>query len=110
MSFDPCISILAATKNLSEDQRIAAMGVKKMMSRKSKYKGLNCRAPNTTKSQGKGKDDLRVHWAPIFALGKVRVYVCDPQAAKRDESLPARLNESREIGKFIQDRGVEDRH
>ena len=30
------------------------------------------------------------------------MYVCDPQAAQRDESLPARLNESREVGKFIQ--------
>ena len=76
------------------------MGVKKMMSPKSKYKGANCRAPSTIKSQG--KDDIKVHWTPIFALGKVRVYVCDPQAAARDETLPVRLNESREIGKFIQ--------
>ena len=99
VSFDPCISILAKTKNLSDDQKVAAMGVKKMMSPKSKYKGPNCRAPNTVKSQG--KDDVKVHWTPVFALGKVRVYVCDPEAAARDETLPARLNESRELGKFI---------
>ena len=30
------------------------------------------------------------------------MYVCDPQAAARDETLPARLNESRELAKFTQ--------
>ena len=99
VAIDLCISILPNTKALSDDQKVAAMGVKKMMSPKSKYKGANCRAPKTTHSQG--KDDIKVHWTPIFALGKVRVYICDPQAASRDDSLPARLNESRELGKFI---------
>ena len=99
VAIDPCISILPTTKALSDDQKVAAMGVKKMMSPKSKYKGANCRAPKTTHSQGKA--DVKVHWTPIFALGKVRVYMCDPQAAARDESLPVRLNESRELGKFV---------
>ena len=100
VAIDPCISILSTSKNQSDDQKVAAMGVKKMMSPKSKYKGPNCRAPITTKSQG--ANNIKVHWTPVFALGKVRVYVCDEQAAARDETLPSRLNESRELGKFIQ--------
>ena len=42
-----------------------------MMSKRSKYKGPNCRAQNNIKSQG--KDEIKVHWTPIFALGQVRV-------------------------------------
>ena len=98
-AIDPCISILPTTKALSDDQKVAAVGVKKMMSPKSKYKGANCRAPKTTHSQG--KEDIKVQRTPIFDLGKLRVYMCDPQAASRDESLPARLNEAGELGKFI---------
>lgn len=99
VAIDPCISILANTKAMSDDQKVAAMGVKKMMSKKSKYKGPNCRAPNTVKSQG--KDDIKVHWTPIFALGQVRLYVCDKEAAFRDETLPTHLNDSQELAKFI---------
>ena len=41
------------------------------------------------------------HWTPVFALGKIYVYVCDAEAAARDPTLPTRLNESSELGKFI---------
>ena len=99
VSIDPCVSILANTKAMSDEQKVAAMGVKKMMSKKSKYKGPNCRAQNNIKSQG--KDEIKVHWTPIFALGQVRVYVCDKEAAARDEALPTHLNDSQQMGKFI---------
>ena len=99
VAIDPCISILARKKAQTDDQKVAAMGIKKMMSKKSKFKGPNCRAPKTTNSQG--KDDIRVHWTPVFALGKIYVYVCDAEAAARDPTLPTRLNESSELGKFI---------
>ena len=69
------------------------------MSPKSKYKGPNCRAPKTVKSQG--RNDLKVHWTPVFALGKVYIYVCDGGAAARDATLPARLNEGQELAKFV---------
>ena len=75
------------------------MGVQKMMSPKSKYKGPNLRAPKTVKSQG--REDEKVHWTPVFALGKVRIYVCDVDAARRDPKLPARLNGGAELAKFI---------
>ena len=75
------------------------MGVKKMMSPDARYKGPNCRAPQTTNTQGRDED--KVHWTPIFALGKVSIYVCDPNAARGDPRLPARLNDGTEVAKFV---------
>ena len=100
VAIDPCISILPVTRAQSDDQKVAAMGVQKMMSPKSKYKGANLRAPKTVKSQG--RDEEKVHWTPVFALGKVRLYVCDAEAARRDIQLPARLNDGPELAKFIE--------
>ena len=99
VAIDPCISILPTTKAQSDDQKVAAMGVKKMMSPKSKYKGPNLRAPKTVKSQA--KDDVKIHWTPVFALGKVYIYVCNPDAAARGPDLPVRLNDGAELAKFI---------
>ena len=45
---------------------------------------------------------MKVHWTPVFALGKVHIYVCDADAAARDTTLPSRLNEGAELGKFVQ--------
>ena len=45
---------------------------------------------------------MKVHWTPVFALGKVYIYVCDAAAAARDATLPARLNEGTELDKFVQ--------
>ena len=99
VAIDPCISILPTTQAQADDQKIAAMGVKKMMSPKSRYKGANTRAPKTVKSQG--RNDVKVHWTPVFALGKVYIYVCNPDAAARDPSLPTRLNHGYELAKFV---------
>ena len=100
VAIDPCISILPTTHAQSDEQKVAAMGVRKMMSPESKYKGANLRAPKTVKSQG--RDEEKVHWTPIFALGKVKLYVCDAEAARRDIRLPARLNDGPELAKFVQ--------
>ena len=99
VAIDPCISILATTRAQSDEQKVAAMGTQKMMSPKSKYKGANLRAPKTVKSQGRDED--KVHWTPIFARGKVSIYVCDADAARRDRNLPARLNDGPELAKFV---------
>ena len=45
--------------------------------------------------------EVLVHWTPVFALGKVSIYVCDAEAARRDAHLPARLNDGAELAKFI---------
>ena len=83
----------------SEDQRIAAMGAKKMMSPKSRFVGANLRAPAATKTQGREND--KVHWTPVFARGKVHIYVCDADAARCDPRLPAHLNNGIDVGKLI---------
>ena len=99
VAIDPCITILASTDAQSEDQRIAAMGAKKMMSPKSRFAGANLRAPATARTQG--REEAKVHWTPVFARGKVHLYVCDAGAAHRDPRLPAHLNNSDDVGKFI---------
>ena len=99
VAIDPCITILATTRAQSDEQKVAAMGVQKMMSPGSRYKGPNPRASKTVKSQGREED--KVHWTPVFALGKVSIYVCDAEAARRDVKLPARLNDGAELAKFI---------
>ena len=99
VAIDPCITILATTSAQSDEQKVAAMGVLKMMSPKSKYKGANLRAAKTVKSQA--REEEKVHWTPVFALGKVRIYVCDADAARRNCQLPARLNDGPELAKFI---------
>ena len=99
VAIDPCITILATSRAQSDEQKVAAMGIKKMMSPSSKYKGPNLRASKTIKSQG--RDEEKIHWTPVFARGKVFIYVCDAGAAGRDPRLPARLNEGAELAKFI---------
>ena len=100
VAIDPCITILASSDAQSEDQRVAAMGTRKMMSPKSRFKGPNLRAPATAKTQGRDAD--KVHWTPVFARGKVSIYVCDADAARRDALLPARLNNGADLAKFVQ--------
>ena len=99
VAIDPCITILASTAAQSADQKIAAMGTLKMMSPKSRFKGVNLRAPATARTQGREED--KIHWTPIFARGKVRIYVCDPDAAHGNADLPARLNNGTDLAKFV---------
>ena len=101
VAFDPCSSHLPRSEAKSEEQRLAAMGKKRFMSKGSRGKGVNLRAPAGAKSQG-GSGVLTVHWTPIFARGKVRIYLCDPSAANRDPTVLAKLNDSLELAKFIE--------
>ena len=100
IAIDPCSSLLPRNEAKSEEQRVAAMGKSRFMSKKSRGKGVNLRAPAGAKSQG-GGNVLTVHWTPIFARGQVRIYICDPVAAQRDPTVPAKLNDSMELAKFI---------
>ena len=51
--------------------------------------------------KSQGREEQKVHWTPVFALGKVYIYVCDADAARRDPQLPGRLNDGPELAKFI---------
>ena len=62
-------------------------------------KGANLRAPPTAKTQG-GAHVTRVDWTPIFARGKLRLYVCDADAARLSPELPDKVCDSRNLAKL----------
>jgi len=74
------------------------MGKVKWRSKGSTNKGSGTRAPETTKTQ-KSHDVLQVFWTPIFARGKLAIYVCDPDAD--NTNTPSRLNHSGPLACFI---------
>jgi hypothetical protein len=95
---DPCYSLLAKTIAKLEEQQIKSMGKKKWMSKGSARKGNNPRAPSTTMTQG--NQSIRVDWTPVFARGKLRIVVIDPEQARASPTYPTKLTdatESREI-------------
>jgi len=100
IAFDPCSSLLPRTQSRLEDQEVAAMGKRKWMSKSSARSGSNLRAPATALRQP-GNDTLQVHWTPVLARGKIRIYVCDAESAATDESLPGKLNDTANLSKFI---------
>lgn len=77
---------------------MAAMGKSKWRSKASTNKGTGTRAPETTKTQ-KNNDVLQVAWTPVFARGKIAIYVCDPGADGC--SAPAALNKSAPLACFV---------
>ena len=101
VAFDPCYCLLARTQEMLEEQKIAAMGKMRWMSKKSRRQGSNLRAPSTVKTQSNNYKALRVDWTPIFARGKLTIYVVDADAAKADPSLPAKLTDATNLSKFV---------
>ena len=79
---------------------MAALGSKRFMSPGSKYDGPNLLTSKFAVSQA-GRNALQLHWTPIFARGVVRIDICDPDAAARDANMPAKLNDTTELSKFI---------
>ena len=75
------------------------MGKNKWMSKSSSRKGCNLRAPVTARRQG-GGSVLQVHWTPVFARGKLRIFMCDPALAA-DPQHPQKLNDSENLSKFV---------
>jgi hypothetical protein len=75
------------------------MGKNKWMSKSSSRKGCNLRAPATARHQG-GGSVLQVHWTPVFARGKLRIFMCDPALAA-DPQHPQKLNDSENLSKFV---------
>ena len=97
IGIDPCYSLLAKTEEKQVEQKIAAMGVKKWMSKGSSRKGANLRAPATANTQA--SSSVRVDWTPIFARGKLRIYVVDDTTA--NDTLPTKLADANNLSKFI---------
>ena len=100
VAIDPCYHLLPKTLDRQQELQVYAMGSRKWMSPKSARTGINLRAPATAKTQG-GSPVTRVDWTPIFARGKVRLYVCDRAAAQSNPDLPSSLADSRSLAKFV---------
>ena len=73
VAIDPCFSLLPTNVEKSEQMKIAAMGVKKWMSKKSCRKGANLRAPSTAKTQK--SNCTTVPWTPVFTRGRLMLVV-----------------------------------
>ena len=101
LAFDPCYSLLAITQEKLEEQQIAAMGKKRYGSKNSARKEFNLRAPATVKTQTSAYHATRVDWTLVFARGKLLIYVVDLEAAESDPSLPKKLTDSSNLGKFV---------
>ena len=77
-----------------------AMGAKKWMSKGSARKGSNLRAPKTAKTRTSSQV-TKVEWTPVFARGRLRIYVCDPELAAADSRYPASLADAHNLAKVI---------
>jgi hypothetical protein len=87
VAIDPCFSLLARKQEKSDLLKIAAMGNKKWMSKKSKRKGANLRAPKTAKTQK--SSCTVVPWTPVFTRGRVKLVVLTEPGAKLNSSVTA---------------------
>ena len=79
--------MLLKTQEKLEELQIAGMGKKRWMSKNSARKGVSLRAPATAKTQS--SSSVRVDWTPVFARGKLLIYVVDTDT--QDSSQPTKL-------------------
>ena len=100
IGIDPCYKLLPKKQERLEEMQVAAMGKKKWMSQGSARKGSNLRAPKTAKTQT-NSEVTKVEWTPVFARGKLRIYVCDPALAATDSRFPASLADAGNLAKFV---------
>jgi hypothetical protein len=113
IAIDPCSSLLPRYSWRLEEQQVAAMGKRKWRSKMAAMDGPNARAPDTSKKQT-GRSVLQVFRTPVFARGKVAIYVCDPEAD--GVNAPAALNNSIAPACFVRkvlpdaQRGMQQEH
>ena len=100
VAIDPCAVLLPQTEERLEEMQMAALGDARYMSKNSARNANNFSTASTAKKQA-SSTVLKVHWTPVLARGKLRVYVCDAKAAKRDPTLPDKLNNSVGLAKFV---------
>ena len=95
-AIDPCRSLLPKTRAKSEEQRHAAMGKMNWRSKKEIKTGKNLAGSRFAKSQVSGA--LSAHWTPVFARGKVKIYLCE-----LDQSGVEKLTDSESVAKFVRE-------
>ena len=94
VAIDPCLTLLPRQQSKADQLKIYAMGHHKWMSKKSRRKGVNPRAPNTTTTQK--KDCVTVPWTPVFARGCLKLVVLTEHKAT--------LNSSDKVADFVKNR------
>ena len=94
VAIDPCFSMLPRKQTKEELLKIANMGIKKWMSKGSRRKGANLRAPATAKTQKEGCDI--VPWTPVFTRGCLKIVVFT-------EEKNMTLNKSYQAANFVRD-------
>lgn len=98
VAIDPNSSLVPKTIERQVEMQVAAMGKCKYMSPGARRKGINPRAPSTAKKQANSSVQ-QFHWTPVFARGKIWIFVCNPE--KAGPEYPSKLNDSDNLGKFI---------
>lgn len=98
LSIDPCSTLLPRVQWRLDEMQHGALGKMNWRSKKSLMDACNSRAPATANTQS-GNTVLQVHWTPIFARGKISIFVCDPFTT--DDTLPPKLNDSVNLAKFV---------
>ena len=93
VAIDPCYSLLPTHQQKADLLNVAAMGNKKWMSKGSKRKGVNLRAPRTAKTQREGC--TMVPWTPVFTRGRLKLVVLTHHKAK--------FNKSTHVASFVQE-------
>ena len=93
VAIDPCYSMLPTQQHKADVLKIAAMGNRKWMSKKSARKGANLRPPRTAKTQIEAC--TTVPWTPVFARGRLKLVVLT--------DVKAKLNTSAHAAAFVRD-------
>ena len=100
VAIDPCSTLLPKTLERLQQMEVVVMSKNKWMSKGSARVGNNLRAAATATKQG-GNDVHQVHWALVFAKGRLRIYVCDAEQAERNPLLPDKLNDGENLAKCV---------
>ena len=74
VAIDPCRSLLPKNETKKQEQLHAAMGKMGWRSKKAIRQGINGAKVKTASTQASGS--LSVPWTPVFARGKVKIYMC----------------------------------
>lgn len=93
VAIDPCRSLLPKNSVKSEEQRHAALGKMGWRSKKSFRNPINAAKVQTANTQASGS--LSVPWMPVFARGKVKIYMCGLEDAQE------KLTTSEDSAKFV---------
>lgn len=94
VAIDPCLTLLPTKQEKADLLKIAAMGFYKWMSKKSRRKGANLRAPDTAKHQKRDCDV--VPWTPVFTRGCLKLVVLTEPNAQ--------LNKSQKVADFVKNK------